>query len=153
MGDAWDGRERRDADGLCLWHSSGEVRMKQIEEKLKGIEVKQGRQNSLINIGIGLVMAAALIASVMFAQLDNVKADTNATVEKHIAASQDNQRDLNDKLFVLQSDVARLQRNVDVMATKVEGLAESINKDIKSIDNSMKELKEYIKDIHANGGD
>lgn len=149
MSEKYDGPERRE-HLVCAYHQAGQVRITTLEVKMDKLEQRQGTMAKFINVGIGLFLAGGLLVSILLAETSSIKTETAVDISRHEDTINDQQKDLNGKLYSLQSDMNKVQRNVDVLGTKVQALSESIEKDIKSIERNMTEMKQMLK-IHDEG--
>lgn len=124
---------RRASDGeFCSKHLAGKDRIKALEsmmatvvaqvERIPGIERK-------VMVGVGVVISAVVLATVLFASMDAFKSDAIAAQEKHERAIATEQHEIKAKIVLIEATGNQTAQDVAVVSAQLKLLREELRAD------------------------
>lgn len=127
--------KRRDDDGHCLFHKESQLRIKQIEQLLPKMQQK-------ISIGVGVVISAAVVATILFGSLNAFKEEAVASQVKHEQEIRAEQVELKKQINTIEAKVNGVMTEVAVVSAQLKDLRDELKED-------RKELRLYLRSIKS----
>jgi peptidoglycan hydrolase CwlO-like protein len=118
----------------CAYHKEHEKRFEKIERSLP-------KMNNKISIGIGVVISAMLLATVLFGAVDAIKVDANNAQQRHEKIIDDKQSFFESQLTSLGITVS----NVSIQIATVDAEIKNLREDLREDRAALKELTKYLR--------
>ena len=129
-------RRAEDKD-FCSQHLKDSERLRVIEEACKGLP----NLSTKVNIGMGVVISAALLASVLFASVDTFKVDTFAAQVRHEKLIKEEQLELKNRIVAIETVGNKTATTVAVVSSQLQQLREELKADRAEMLIYMRESK------------
>jgi hypothetical protein len=133
------GRREADHSGVCANHALGKDRLDRLEEEIK----KLPKMNMKISIGMGVVISAVCIATVLFGSVDSFKSETMAMQTKHELFVSTQYERVDEQVKGITKDMTKTTIQVAALTTEVKYL----RLDIKELTEAMTNHLDYDRRI------
>lgn len=140
----WDGEERRKEH--CSFHISHGEQIIKLEEGHNEMMKKLGKMSKYVFTGVGIVLCGALIVTILFTQMGQLKADMTADMVQHETMIDRDQDRISEELKEVGKTVDQLGKNTAVLSVQMSDLVRLIEKQQEHTDKSMNDIKEIMRD-------
>lgn len=125
--------KRRELDTVCRHHEAD-------SDKIEHLTKMVPKMNTKINIGVGVVISAMCIATVLFSSMDTFKREAEAAQEKHEVTIAKEQGQLQKQIVSIETNVNSLTVDMAVVSSQLDSLRNELAKD-------RAELLVYLKSL------